>query len=81
MSTPESQIKIARRQAAVEKARIESIVSDVRLYAKLHNAAMTRLVTACDEFGWTLLDDKVTPNPANHPICARDADDRIEVLL
>jgi hypothetical protein len=60
--------------------RFERIVQDMRLYTRLHNMAMSRLIAACDEEGWVLLDDRVEPSAAVHR--AKNADyQRIAVKL
>lgn len=60
--------------------RFERIVQDMRLYTRLHNMAMSRLIAACEEEGWTLFDDRVEPSASVHR--AKHADyQRIAVKL
>jgi hypothetical protein len=60
--------------------RFERIVQDMRLYTRLHNMAMSRLIAACEEEDWVLLDDRVEPSASTHkPINGEYQ--RIEVKL
>ena len=64
----------------LQAERFERIAQDMRLYTRLHNIALSRLIAACEEHDWVLFDDRVQPSVNAHRPLSGEYQ-RIEVKL